>query len=294
MSYRMFDTGTWEDPWFEDLSAKAKLAFIYLWTNKTCNAAGIYEISEKRIKFELGYGIDTVYSELKQKIYWDQSRKLVWIKNFFRRQTQNHKFAISALNSIKDDPYKLRLFIEYNRDILESYKNKEGNPLINLAAYEFDPSEIGYGYGIDTLSPSTETETETETVTEAETEAEGGTELPGTSVQPAADPPVLTIPLVSKEKYPIYQSDIDEWQDAYPAVDVLQELRHIRQWNLSKPKKRKTKSGIRGHITTWLGKEQDKAGSRWSSSARKPASTTAADSDDLSKYENLDEDVLYV
>lgn len=144
MAYRKFDTGTWQDPWFEDLSPKAKLAFIYLWTNEVCNPAGIYEISEKRIKFELGYGIDTIYSEIDTKIHWDHTRKTVWVKNFFRRQCQNSKFAIAALNSIKDDPYKLKTFIEYNRDVLESFTDKNGGLLVDLSVYHTDTIPIPY------------------------------------------------------------------------------------------------------------------------------------------------------
>lgn len=172
MAYRKFDTGTWQDPWFEDLSTEAKLAFIYLWTNEICNPAGIYEISEKRIQFELGYGIDTVYSELDTKVYWDRYRKIVWVKNFFRWQCQNHKFALSALNSIKDDPFKLNLFINYNRNILEGYAtqtDKNGNPLIDLSQYHTDTVSEQYPYSTDTGTPRTEqnrTEAETEAATE--------------------------------------------------------------------------------------------------------------------------------
>jgi len=71
--------------------------------------------------------------------------------------------------------------------------------------------------------------------------------------------PILTIPLVDKTEYPIWQRDVEEWQEAYPGINVLDHLKQIRQWNLSNPKKRKTIKGIRAHITGWLGDEQNKA-----------------------------------
>jgi hypothetical protein len=154
MPYRKFDTGTWNDPWFEGLSIKAKLGFIYFWTNPLCNQAGIYEISPKRILFELGYGIDTIYSEINIKMYWNQEKNIVWVKNFFRRQCQNNKFAIAALNSIKEDPYKLQLFISYNKELLKSYE-------IDLSAYHIDTISI---------PEPTETEAVTDTVTDTVTE----------------------------------------------------------------------------------------------------------------------------
>jgi len=153
MAYRKFDTSTWRDPWFEELGLREKLAFIYFWTNEICNQAGIYEISEKRIKFELGYGIDMVFEGLKEKIQWYSGSKTIWVKNFFRRQCQNSKFAISALNSIKEDPEKLQIFIEYNKKILEGYK-------IDLDKY------------LHTISIPYPTETETETDTEAVTDTD--------------------------------------------------------------------------------------------------------------------------
>jgi hypothetical protein len=77
-------------------------------------------------------------------------------------------------------------------------------------------------------------------------------------------PPILQIPLISKNGdnpkfYPIYQNEIDEWKTDFPAVDILQTLKTIKQWNISNPKNRKTEAGIRRHITGWLSKEQNKA-----------------------------------
>jgi hypothetical protein len=73
-------------------------------------------------------------------------------------------------------------------------------------------------------------------------------------------PTVISMPLVSGEEYPVSESDVQEWQQLYPAIDAMQELRNCRGWNLSHPKKRKTKSGIRSHINGWLAKEQNKGG----------------------------------
>jgi len=121
MPYRKFDTGTWQDPWFESLDANTKLAFIYFWTNEICNPAGLYEISEKRILFELGYHIDTISIPLKHKIVWYPEQKVIWVKNFFKRQCQNAKFAVAALNSLNGDSFKLQIFTDYNKELLNKY-----------------------------------------------------------------------------------------------------------------------------------------------------------------------------
>lgn len=69
---------------------------------------------------------------------------------------------------------------------------------------------------------------------------------------------VITITLNDKSEYPIYQSMIDEWNELYPNVDVLQELRKMKGWSNANPAKRKTKKGIQRFINAWLAREQDK------------------------------------
>lgn len=71
-------------------------------------------------------------------------------------------------------------------------------------------------------------------------------------------PPIMTFPLSRKgEEFNVTQADVDQWQDSFPGVDVLVELKACRQWNIDNPSKRKTKTGIRGHISRWLGKAQN-------------------------------------
>lgn len=75
---------------------------------------------------------------------------------------------------------------------------------------------------------------------------------------PSASPPFLTIPLVSKQgEFLVTENDVAEWQASFPGIDVKQHLRIIRQWNVDNPTRRKTRNGIRGHISRWLAKEQN-------------------------------------
>lgn len=78
------------------------------------------------------------------------------------------------------------------------------------------------------------------------------------SEQTAQEPPVISLPLNDGSEYPITGNEVTEWSILYPAVDVMQELRNMRGWLSSNPKRRKTKSGIRRFITNWLCREQDK------------------------------------
>lgn len=74
------------------------------------------------------------------------------------------------------------------------------------------------------------------------------------------EPPVISLLLNTGEEYPITQSDINAWMELYPAVNVMQELRNMKGWCDANPKKRKTASGIKRFINSWLSKEQNKGG----------------------------------
>ena len=78
--------------------------------------------------------------------------------------------------------------------------------------------------------------------------------------KPPTEPPVITLTLNDKSEYGITQKEIDEFQELYPAVNVMQELRNMKGWCINNPKKRKTKSGIKRFINGWLAREQDQGG----------------------------------
>ena len=79
------------------------------------------------------------------------------------------------------------------------------------------------------------------------------------STEPQASP-VLTIPLNDGSEYPVTEDFVKEMQELYPSVDVMQELRGMRAWSLSNPKKRKTRRGVASFINSWLSREQDRGG----------------------------------
>lgn len=73
-------------------------------------------------------------------------------------------------------------------------------------------------------------------------------------------PVVIRLPLNTGQPYPVTKSDCDHWQELFPAVDVMQELRGMLAWLEAVPKRRKTIRGIKRFITSWLSKSQDQCG----------------------------------
>ena len=71
--------------------------------------------------------------------------------------------------------------------------------------------------------------------------------------------PLFELPLITGKLYPVYQSNVDNWNELYPAADVPQEIRKMIGWLEGNPKNKKTAGGIVRFITSWLSKAQDRA-----------------------------------
>ncbi len=85
------------------------------------------------------------------------------------------------------------------------------------------------------------------------------TEPQGDSLPPSApaSPAVVSIPLVDKTEFAVTQAMVDEWEQTFPAVDVVAALRRMRAWCTANPTQKKTARGVQSFVVRWLGKEQD-------------------------------------
>lgn len=70
-------------------------------------------------------------------------------------------------------------------------------------------------------------------------------------------PAIGTLPCLQGKMWSFTQEDLDGWKEAYPAIDVLQELRADREWLKANPRKMKTTSGMRRHVNSWLARAQN-------------------------------------
>ncbi len=70
----------------------------------------------------------------------------------------------------------------------------------------------------------------------------------------------ILLPLNDKTFYNVPLDKISMWEETYPAVDVMQELKKMIAWLDANPTKRKTRRGICKFINNWLSKEQDRGG----------------------------------
>lgn len=73
----------------------------------------------------------------------------------------------------------------------------------------------------------------------------------------ASSPSEFSIPLSDGSEHVVAEDSLAEWVAAYPAVDVRQELREMRQWCKASPANRKTPGGVNRFIVKWLARAQD-------------------------------------
>ena len=156
MAERGFQTELWTDSFIQGLSPEDKLLFIYLWTNKHCNQAGLYEITLKTIAFDTGLPLESLsehLSQLEPKVVWYPEQNLIWVKNFLKRQCKSQSFLIAAVKCLKamSTNSLVMEFINYNQSLnLEPlYKDSggivlppsyhRGNTIINPVP---DPSPV--------------------------------------------------------------------------------------------------------------------------------------------------------
>ena len=70
----------------------------------------------------------------------------------------------------------------------------------------------------------------------------------------------ISIPLNDNTKYDVPVLDVQHYKELYPAVNVEQELRGMVGWCEANPRNRKTRSGIKRFIASWLNKAQNQGG----------------------------------
>lgn len=87
MAYRYSDTLKWQDEWFVDLTTIEKLLFLYLYDN--CDIAGFFELSYRKISFDLGCKEDQIKGALEglnKGVFISDDGKCLLVKNFIKHQ----------------------------------------------------------------------------------------------------------------------------------------------------------------------------------------------------------------
>ena len=144
MTQRSFDDGFWSDPFVQSLDKEAKYLFAYLWTNKQCNSAGLYEITTKTIAFDTGIdegNLSKLFEALKPKITWLSENNIVWVRNFVKRQPKSPQFLTAVANCLKNVS---------NNGILKEFLDYNGKLGVSIPyQYPIGTDAVPYAYALD-------------------------------------------------------------------------------------------------------------------------------------------------
>lgn len=126
MASRFTDTGKWQDEWFVDLDKWSKYVFLYLCDN--CDMAGFYELSTRRMMFDLCLDKDEIKGAmmgLKRCYVLSTDKRILFLKNFVKHQ---RNLPIRVKNKAHEGI--LRRF--------EYYRERFSEDLMQLAGIEID------------------------------------------------------------------------------------------------------------------------------------------------------------
>lgn len=218
----------------------------------------------RTIKPEFGKDYDLYLAEQKSKaplrtffaLLWthaDREGRFKWKPEEIKAETMPHdKFDCEKI---------LNVLLEFGFIKKYEYDNKNFGVIVNFNTHQRINCREAQSLLPD---PNTCTHVQTPASTCMHTgkgrEGKGkeGEYSPVTEPSLGLSPTVFEIPLVSGKSHFITKGDITRYQQNFPGIDVMQELRKLLQWNLDHPTRRKTERGIKGHIGTWLSKAQDR------------------------------------
>jgi hypothetical protein len=225
------------------LDPSEKLLYLYLMTNPLTNIAGVYKITDRRIGFDTGFNLDT-------------------IRHIFS------KFE-KAGKAFRKDEYIIIPSWPKHQMWERSKKLKIG---IETILQELDPEligflvVIGYRYPIDTIDiPYTYPSNYSDLDLDLDLDSYGvkvGAEdpAPTSPASPLVSPTVIEIETNTGKPYQVTQQEVEFFQETYPAVDIMQELKSMKAWAHSNPRYRKTMKGMPSFINKWLSKHQNQSG----------------------------------
>lgn len=232
---------------------EAQIVGLYLMTSPHANMLGLYWVPTVYIAHETGLGSEGASKGLRGCIEagfceYDDRTEVVWVFEMAKYQIAEEldpkdKRCIGVqneYNALPDNPYLAAFFGKYGQDFNMTKRRGE------LTKGKC-PSE-GASKGLASQEQEQAQEQEQEDCAELDLQAQGAD----------APLPVVAIPLNDGSEHPIEQRQVEEWSLTYPNVDVLAELRKMRQWSIANPKKRKTRRGVMSFANSWLSKEQDK------------------------------------
>jgi hypothetical protein len=258
--YRKIDPRIWSDEGFSKMDAEHKVVALWMLTGTRVNRCGIVMWSAGLASEETGvdrHRVETVCDTVCDTLNWirDRVSKAIFLPKWWRYNSPDNVSALKgALSDLHDIPRNgLRSYLIKACDYLPKHLHTVYLELIDTV------SDTVCDTVHDTVSPQ-EQEQEQELSNKETLSGEDCSEDVSDASEPTSDDPsVLEFPTVGTgtKTWHLKQSKLTQYQESFPGIDVLGELRKARQWCIDSPKRRKTPGGMPSFLTRWLGKSQN-------------------------------------
>jgi len=246
--YRKIDIRVWGDQKFRALSpippCGQGLWFYLLTGRETGIIPGLLVAGQAAIAESLGWQPKAFYEAFHEVLreglaIVDWKAPLIWVPNAIR---YNHPTSPNVVRSwadawdeIPECPLKVQAWQQF-KTFLEG---------------------LGEGFGKAFRESLPTPSVKTCPNQEQEQEQELST-LASSDKQPSLSA-VFELPLIDGTEYEVSEELFGEFVKAYPAVTVMQEFGGMRAWLIANPKNKKTKSGIKRFMNSWLSRAQNEA-----------------------------------
>lgn len=255
--YGQVQCAYWQISADECWSADARLLGLYLLTGPHSNGLGAFRITDGNIKDDLDWGStrsEAAFDDLKAIGFATRYGRVVVIHKFLRwNAIANSKVAMARIREWQSLPKG-------------SGKDAAAKELVAFGRHIPDLELKAIRTRSETVSDRDPNQNQTKPNQNKPEQQEPN----GSSAKPDKPPSaVASVQVLSGDDYPITAEYLAQLSDAYPAVDVLSEIKRMRVWLDANPKNRKTRSGIKRFISTWLSKSQNDSGRVQAAAANK-------------------------
>lgn len=255
----------WTSEQVASCSRDARLLFIGMWN--FCDDRGVHPVSYRQLKMEVFPGDDLAIDKIQDLCseledagllsLFEHGERTYWLVTGWRHQ------KIERPTYKHPDP-KTGKFIDSSpsahRGITPGLDGIGGESIgVDGGCFAScsEPSEDGRS------EPETEPGPSAKPVDVASADRKSATDRKPTAVDvpEAVDPPVLVFPCVgqSGKAWPLFQTKINEYAEAYPGIDVYAECRKALQWLRDNSQRQKTFRGMSKFLNGWLGRAQDRS-----------------------------------
>lgn len=268
--YRKIDTRIWNDAKFNALSNDAKFVFLFILTHPNLTALGAMKATIPGMACEISMKEEAfreAFQEVLRKalIKHDERHGLVFVPNFIKYNAPGSPNVLKAFAkpleylpecSLKREVIDIiRNFVDENmskafkKDLPKAFREafQEGLPKgFQEGIPEGIPKPINNKHKTISIKHKT-----------ISNKKNNNTVVVDEFLASPVDNVVMTIPLVDGELF-VEEFMIDSWIETYPNVDVMQQLKEIRQWFKDKPDELRTGKTIKGFINIWLSNRQNR------------------------------------